>query len=189
MNIFYLDKDPIIAAQMQCDKHVVKMVVESAQMLSTTHRIIDGSLERRKSISGKTMSKYYALPDSRENVLYKAVHMKHPCTIWTCQSNNNYNWHYVHWKALCSEYAYRYGKRHNSEVLLDKYLVSPPHNIEVGYKTPLPLAMGSGPECIDYNDPISSYRKFYMTKQKNFNMVWTKREMPSWFIKVDNDHR
>ena len=42
MNIFYLDRDPVIAAQMMCDKHVVKMILESAQMLSTAHRVLDG---------------------------------------------------------------------------------------------------------------------------------------------------
>ena len=42
MNIFVLDKDPHIAAQMHCDRHVPKMIVESAQMLSTAHRLLDG---------------------------------------------------------------------------------------------------------------------------------------------------
>ena len=57
MNIFILDTDPIVAAQWQCDKHVVKMIVESAQMLSTAHRILDGEQTRRPSKSGKTMVK------------------------------------------------------------------------------------------------------------------------------------
>ena len=66
MNLFILDQDPVVAAQLQCDKHVVKMIVESAQMLSTAHRMLDGSFTRRKSKSGKTMSKYWKLPDERE---------------------------------------------------------------------------------------------------------------------------
>ena len=57
MNIFVLDMNPVTAAQMQCDKHVVKMIVESAQMLSTAHRMIDGYLEKRPSKSGKRMVK------------------------------------------------------------------------------------------------------------------------------------
>ena len=92
MNLFILDKDPIKAAQLQCDKHVVKMIVESAQMLSTAHRMLDGIETRRRSKSGKTMSKYWELPDDRESVLYKAVHMGHPCTVWTMQNDNNYQW-------------------------------------------------------------------------------------------------
>ena len=61
MNIFILDEDPTIAAQMQCDKHVVKMIVESAQMLSTAHRMLDGKLIMKPSKSGKRMVKYYDL--------------------------------------------------------------------------------------------------------------------------------
>ena len=58
MNIFILNEDPIKAAQDQCDKHVVKMIVESAQMLSTVHRMLDGTIETRKSKSGKTNVKH-----------------------------------------------------------------------------------------------------------------------------------
>jgi hypothetical protein len=66
MNIFVLDKNPIKAAQQHCDKHVVKMILESAQMLSTAHRILDGKPEMRRSASGKTMQKYWVLPDARD---------------------------------------------------------------------------------------------------------------------------
>ena len=181
MNVFVLDNDPVKAAQLQCDKHVVKMIVESAQMLSTVHRMLDGVETRRPSQSGKTQSKYWVLPDDRENLLYKAVHMHHPCTIWTAQSNNNYNWHYVHFVALCNEYTYRYGKVHSTDTLLRKALMNLPTNLPIGYKTQFPLAMKDFPECIDYNDVVGSYRKFYQTKQDRFKMVWSKRSVPEWF--------
>ena len=64
MNIFKLDDDPVISAQEQCDKHVVKMPTESAQMLSTAHRILDGYTEKRLSVSGKSMITYWVHPDS-----------------------------------------------------------------------------------------------------------------------------
>ena len=83
MNLFILNVDPIVAAQDQCDKHVVKMIVESAQMLSTVHRMLDGTETEKRSVSGKTMTKYYELSDDREDILYKACHFNHPCTIWT----------------------------------------------------------------------------------------------------------
>ena len=69
MNVFVLDDDPVVAAQLQCDKHVVKMIVESAQMLSTIHRMLDGTKEKRPSKSGKRMVDYYRLHDEREDVL------------------------------------------------------------------------------------------------------------------------
>jgi hypothetical protein len=182
LNLFILDKDPVKAAQLQCDKHVVKMIVESAQMLSTAHRMLDGSLKRAPSKSGKTMSKHWVHPDSNlDAVLYKAVHMAHPCTVWTMQSNNNYNWHYVHFVALCDEYTYRYGKVHSTDTLLREVLRAPPRNIPVGYLTQQPLAMKSNPECMFPNDPVKSYRMFYQTKQERFKMAWSKRDVPEWF--------
>jgi hypothetical protein len=183
LNLFILDKDPVKAAQMLCNKHAGgKMVVESAQMLSTAHRMLDGSMTRAPSKSGKTMSKHWVHPDTHlDSILYKAVHMSHPCTVWTMVSNNNYTWHYIHFKALCEEYTYRYGKIHNTEKLLGKALANLPRNIPVGYLTPQPLAMQSNPECMNPNDIVGSYRAFYQTKQDRFKMVWSKRPVPEWF--------
>lgn len=182
MNLFVLDNCPVEAARLQCDKHVVKMIVESAQMLSTVHRMLDGVQTRMPSKSGKTMSKAWTLPDSRDDILYRAVHMHHPCTIWTAESNNNYNWHYVHFVALCDEYQYRYGKVHATNTLLRDALKNPPINIPTGPLTKQPLAMKANPECMDYRDIVGSYRKFYQTKQDRFKMAWTKRPVPEWFI-------
>jgi len=179
MNIFILDNDPVIAAQMQCDKHVVKMIVESAQMLSTVHRMLDGVMERRPSKSG-SMIQYFYLDDDRENILYKACHFNHPSTIWTRESIDNYIWHYKHFIALCDEYTYRYGKIHATDTKLRKALAVLPNNIPTCKMTPFKLAMASFPECIT-EDPVESYRNFYETKQSRFKMDWTKRQVPEWF--------
>jgi hypothetical protein len=186
MNIFILDKHPVKAAQLQCDKHIPKMVVESAQMLSTAHRMLDGEIDKRPSKSGKTYVKYWKLPDYREDILYKAVHTSHPCTVWTMNTNTNYLWHYEHFTALCDEYTYRYGKVHATDNLLREPLSVMPTNIEYGEMTPFALAMKSNPECMFPDTPVKSYRMFYQTKQKRFKMVWAKREIPNWF-KVAND--
>jgi len=181
MNLFILHEDPIIAAQMQCDKHVVKMIVESAQMLSTAHRVLDGTIENAPSKSGKTIQKHYRLLEDPEmdQILYKAVHRGHPCTIWTMESSSNYEWHWKHFDALCEEYTYRYGKTHATSHL--KYpLWSLPTNIPKGKMTPFKLAMKSNPECM-VGDPVESYRLFYQTKQSRFKMNWSKREQPRWF--------
>lgn len=181
MNIFVLSENPVEAAQLQCNAHIVKMIVESAQMLSTAHRVLDGILKRAPSKSGKTMSKHWTLPDDREATMYKAVHMNHPCTVWTMSSSANYDWHYRHFIALCEEYTYRYNKIHATERLLAAYLRQIPKNIKFGDRTQFPLAMKSNPECMFPNDPVKSYRMFYQTKQDRFKMVWTKREVPEWF--------
>ena len=180
MNLFVLDTDPVEAARLQCDKHIVKMIVESAQMLSTAHRMLDGVQTTRSSVSGKRTVKYWQLSGESEDILYKAVHTGHPCTIWTMRSNNNYNWHYVHFCALCDEFKYRYGKTHATDIKLRDILKSPPRNIPVGYLTNQPLAMQSNPECM-LDDIVKSYRAFYQTKQAKFKMTWTKRDVPEWF--------
>ena len=182
MNIFILDNDPVTAAQMQCDKHVTKMIVESAQMLSTVHRMLDGTMERRPSKSG-AMLQYWKLHDDREDIVYKACHFNHPSTIWTRESKANYDWHYKHFIGLCDEYTYRYGKVHSTDTKLRKHLVHSPNNIPMKGMTPFKLAMGSNPECM-FEDAVKSYRAFYHTKQAKFNMAWTKRPQPKWFNAV-----
>lgn len=166
MNIFILSTDPELAAQYQCDKHVVKMCVESAQMLSAAHRLLDN----------------ITTADYRDNVLYRATHVNHPCTRWTMETSGNYNWHLYHWLALCKEYQYRYGKKHKSYMKLAGMLSYQPRNIKLDVKTPFVLAMKSNPECMNVNDPVASYRSFYHTKQNNFAMKWEKnRDEPVWF--------
>ena len=187
MNLFVLDNNPVIAAQLQCNKHIPKMAVESAQMLSTVHRMLDGRLTRAPSKSGKTMSKHWIHPDpALDKVLYKAVHMHHPCTVWSAESGANYDWHYEHFIALCDEYTYRYGKIHATDKLLRGVLKNRPFQIKSGSFTPQPLAMKANPECINYRDIVGSYRNFYQTKQHRFKMVWTSRPVPEWFVYQNN---
>lgn len=181
MNLFILDENPTVAAQLQCDKHVVKMIVESGQMLSTVHRLLDGNITIRPSKSGKRQVKYWELTGDRENKLYKAVHMNHPCTVWTRESIENYAWHYDHFVALCDEYKYRYGKVHKTDYELRDLLRNPPNNIPKVARTPFKLAMKANPECMFPEDPVKSYRMYYQTKQDRFAMNWSKRSIPEWF--------
>jgi hypothetical protein len=192
MNLFILSMDPIEAAEMQCDKHVPKMLVESGQMLSTAHRVLDGKLTKKPSKSGKTMVKYWDLYEGAndleaELLYYKAVHVGHPCTKWTMESDSNYRWHWEHMKALADEYTYRYStekepyKTHKTQRELLWQIQSIPRNIPKGPMTPFPLAMKSNPECM-FDDPVKSYRAFYQTKQERFKMLWEKgRDKPEWF--------
>jgi hypothetical protein len=162
MNIFILDKDPIKAAQAQCDKHVVKMVIESAQLLCTAHRVLDG--------------------DKARNIdkLYHSTHINHPCSIWVRDTVGNYMWLYNHFTALCDEYTYRYNKFHKSDIDLRSTLVVPPKNIPIGKRTYFAEAI-TYPEC-RLSNPIDSYRKYYLAKQQVIDMSWTKRHAPAWFI-------
>mgnify|MGYP001160850178 FL=1 len=188
MNIFVLDKDPTIAAQLQCDKHVVKMIVESAQMLSTAHRMLDGIKIKKPSKSGKRMVDYYDLFEGPYNdleaelIYMKAVHHNHPCTQWTRESAANYKWLWNHLYALCKEYTYRYDKIHKTERKQLWPLQSTPRCIPDIGQTQFRLAMKHQPQCMFPNDPVKSYKLYYQTKQDDFKMVWTGRDVPDWFV-------
>lgn len=182
MNRFIIEETPRECAQSHCDKHIVKMPTEEAQMLSTVHRILDGTETRRLSSTGKTMAKYWELEDDREQTLYKAVHPKHPCTLWAMETLGNYRWAYALFEELCEEYSYRYNREHAAYTRLAESLRCAPDNIpKILDVTPMPLAMKSNPECINHSDVIGSYRHFYATKKERFSLTWKNRDEPVWW--------
>jgi hypothetical protein len=185
MNIFKLHEDMVIAAQMQCDKHVVKMVVESAQMLSTAHRVIDGAQMNCKTKTGRS-TKLWCLPDDRDHQLYKAVHVNHPSTLWTRESRENYQWHYGHWVGLCEEYTFRYGKIHSTDTKLRTILKNPPTRLESLGLQPLRTAVSAYPECIVEGDVVQTYRNFYKADKSKFAKWEKTRKAPDWWIEHTN---
>lgn len=176
MNIFYLHSDPKVCASMHNDKHVVKMILEYAQLLSTAHRILDGKLVEGVSKSGRK-AKRYELPDKRDSVLYTATHANHPSAVWVRQSTRNYDWLYRLFGELCNEYTYRYGKIHSTQ-RLDADLMFPPNNLKIGDFTEPPPAMPD-----DYKvpgDSVTSYRNYYINDKMKMSR-WTNSPMPEWF--------
>jgi len=185
MNIFVLDSDPLIAAQMMCDKHIPKMIVESGQMLSTTHRMLDGKLTKKPSKSGKTMVKYWDLYEGSDDLeaellYYKAVHTAHPCTVWSMQSSDNYRWHWEHMRALCDEYTYRYNKMHKTHRELLYAIEALPRNIPKGGLTPFAQAMKQYPECIVPGNAVQAYQNYYHAA-KPFAKWERGRAAPNWW--------
>jgi len=181
MNIFVLDECPVTSAQMMCDKHIPKMIVEAAQMLSTAHRMIDGRMEKRPSKSGKVMVKYYVHPnDNLEKSLYKAVHFGHPCTVWSMESKDNYQWHYEHFLGLIDEFSVRYKKQHRTANKLTEILSVHPQNIPDIGLTEFPQAMKAFPECMVEGNAVQAYRNYYHMS-KSF-AKWEKgRPAPNWW--------
>jgi hypothetical protein len=175
VNIFAIDKDPIQSAMWMVDRHVVKMVLETAQLLSTAHRILDGEQYIDKTKTGRNI-KRWLLADEREQHLYSATHVNHPSAIWCRETNNNYNWLYCHFVGLLSEYTHRYGKVHKCQSMAE-WLMRPPYNIPVGYKTQVTPAMPD--EYKVPGDSIASYRNYYRGAKKRMHK-WTKREAPEW---------
>lgn len=179
MNIFYLDHDVTKCAEMHNDKHVVKMILEYAQLLSTAHRCLDGVLTVGLSKSGRKR-KQYVLPDGREQVLYSATHINHPSAVWVRQSDANYAWLFRMFGALMDEYTYRYGKTHACERLADA-LSHRPKNIPTGTFTQPTPAMPD--EVKIAGDSIQSYRNYYI-KNKPHLASWKKRNKPEWYANV-----
>jgi hypothetical protein len=161
MNIFYLDSHPKVAAQMMCDKHVVKMILESAQMLSTTHRVLDG--DTYADMMG----------------LYKIAHKNHPSTKWVRESPANYTWLYDHMIALMGEYTWRYNKHHATERLIEP-LRKPPivllETLQKGFTDP-PQCM---PDHCKDDDTVKAYRKYYISEKSDF-AKWKSRPRPFWW--------
>lgn len=176
MNIFYLDKDPVVAARWMVDKHVVKMILESAQLLCTAHRLLDGVETLGKSATGRNV-KRWVLSDAREPVLYSATHINHPSAVWCRQSVENYNWLTDHMFALLHEYTHRYNKQHKIEGELSYMLQSPPHNLREYDSTLMPSAMADEYKISD--DPIVNYRNYYKIGKSRMHK-WTNRQPPEW---------
>jgi len=179
MNIFYLDHDVTKCAEMHNDKHVVKMILEYAQLLSTAHRVLDGVELSGLSASGRK-NKFWTLADSRDYTLYKATHIHHPSAVWVRQSKENYLWLANMLLALCEEYTYRYGKVHKTERdgLVNVLLKNIPNNIaDSNFTQPTPAM----PDEVKISgDSIKSYRNYYINNKTHL-ASWKKRSTPGWY--------
>lgn len=178
MNIFYIDPNPVVAAQGMVDKHVVKMILESAQLLSTAHRLLDGRETAGKSKTGRN-AKRWVLDDSRDDVLYQATHINHPSAVWCRKSVQNYTWLVDHFFALGEEYTYRYGKTHKCFGELSYMLQSPPKNLTNYDMTTMPSAMA--PEYVISEDPLENYRNYYRVGKARMHS-WKNRQPPEWMF-------
>lgn len=183
MNIFALSKNPEIAALYHADKHVVKMILEYAQLLSTAHRLLDG-VQYTDVSSGRNI-KRWRLCDDREQTLYKATHVNHPCAVWARETSDNYKWLYELFYHTCKEYTHRYGKVHLTESKLLYTLKDLPDSIPIAGMTLFPLAMPDNlrEEVHSLYDCVNVYRKYYHYKRdvSGIQMHWSSpRTTPSW---------
>ena len=183
MNIFYLHNEAKTCAQMHNDKHCVKMILEYSQLLSTAHRVLDGSENVGKSQTGRKKTKW-VLNDERDSILYSATHINHPSAIWVRQSDSNYRWLHNLLHELCKEYAYRYGRIHKCESsgLVDVLSTVPNNIVSAEFTEPTP-AMPD--EFVVAGDSICSYRIYY-NKAKQHLASWkgklNGRNVPDWFL-------
>lgn len=184
MNIFYTNSNPYICAKEHCNVHQNKMIIEYAQMLSSAHRILDGTKYTIITPRKKTI---YELHDERQDILYKATHINHPCSKWIRISNENYQWVYETLYHLCKLYYMRNQKHHKTSNLLS-LLSESPMNIPIGTFTTPPKAM---PDEYKIGDTISSYKNYlcakyhdWLTRERKMKVEWYISK-PNWVTNVE----
>jgi hypothetical protein len=146
MNIFYLDENPKIAAEYHCNKHVVKMIIETGQMLSTAHHISEPS-------------------SPILNEIYKPAYRNHPMSVWVRTNTSNYEYAYNLFRWLLHEYNTRYHKEHSASRLL--------YNLSKPPKTVPQAPLSSVPQCMPdqykvANNSIAAYRAYYKAEKSRF---------------------
>lgn len=163
MNLFI--PSPIIETSVQSldDRRLIKMCLETAQLLSTAVRIIDEDT---------------TLP------VYKLTHKNHPVAVWVRQTSGNYIYTLNYFKAICDEYSYRFKKTHKSFSLYPifvKFITSNEY-IPLMDSSITPFA-----NCTDYktDEVHTAYKKCLTNKWNNDKISprWTKRNVPSFFTK------
>jgi len=183
MNIFFLDRDPELCAKYHNDKHVVKMVVEYAQLLSTAHRVWDGKPYWDKTANGRRIKRWKMFQGYHEHNLYKASHVNHPSSIWTRASVDHYVWLHKLWLHLAKEYEYRYKREHLTYQKLKDIVIKYPRNIKANGWVDPPPAMPV--EAKVMGDAIASYHNYYRNYKSSFNN-FKGRDVPH-FLDETND--
>ena len=184
MNIFTTNVCPVISAKEMCDKHVVKMIVEYAQLMSTAHRVLDGKEYEGRTRLNRRIKRWLHPDEKMEKILYKASHIKHPSGIWCRSTTANYNWLYRHFRAACDEYTHRYGKVHLTELKFSEIFKTPPVNLPKGPQQEFAVAIAADQTCrkvpgFNSLKPVDKYKQ-YIINDKPF-AVWTNRQPPEWF--------
>lgn len=162
MNIFATNECPVKSAQALPNILVNKMILESAQILSTAHFELDG-----------------------KQVGYKPTHKNHPCSIFARKSSGNYKWLWEHYKALCDEFTFRTGKVHKTSSLLET-LKTPPKNIGNSAVSIDFMCMPDEHKRTlnvheNYKLYLNAKFKEWGTRQdRPVKAEWTKRNKPEW---------
>lgn len=171
MNVFALDQDPAVAAQMQCDKHVVKMSIEYAQLLSTAHHLLGSDPQVLAQV-------------------YKPTHKYHPMTQWVMEHPAHYAWVYRMMVQTWGEYTYRYGKTHASSRMHDILAHVPrglnSHDRPVPPPQCMPDEYKVHPASPSWTDTVDAYRQYYHGAKARFAR-WTKRDAPVWWTQPNGE--
>jgi len=157
MNIFVVDENPVAAARQLCNRHIIKMPLETAQILCAV-------LYRH----------------GKEDTIYKPTHAKHPSVLWAGDTRNNFVWLAQHGMELCREYTRRYGKTHKCQAVIES-CIAEMDIVPKGSRTPFVQVMG---ETYQHKNPVVAYRRYIAFGKQYMNKgqgpQW-KSDPPNWF--------
>lgn len=191
MNLFLLHWNPRLCARMHFDRHVVKMILELAQILSTAHHV----LQKEQASVWMKEDERMGLQPGEPRRIYRSTHVNHPVVQWARRHVNNYRYTACLGLELCTEYTFRYGKVHKTEATLHflSQNVPPADHFE---NPDAPVEFGAGdywvtcpaqamPEALRCpGQPIDAYRAYYQSEVKAKLRAWKNRERPDWFAMI-----
>jgi len=189
LNILWLDDDPSVAAQQHCDRHVPKMIMETAQILSSVWHVqagVHAGAAWTQVLSVDWLPPTQAAPPREIDWfsvtlcgqrIYRARHTIHPAVAWACQYGGNYDWLYKLGMALLAEYEYRFGRLHACMPVLRTLELMPPPLL----KTADQFCDGRiiMPAEIAAEEVVESYRNYYRKSKLN-SLQYTRRKPPTW---------
>ena len=158
MNIFVLDYNPRKCVEYYCDKHIVKMILESVQLLSSAYHLCDPEILKTCPYTP-----------------YRLTHKNHPCAKWVRESYSNFYWLLMLTWEYCKEYTFRYEKIHACQ----KHVLWMIHNLPNVPKKPFTFPAQAMPEKYKCNDPVQAYKNYYIGEKLYF-IRYTKRTAPVW---------
>ena len=205
MIIFYLDKQPHISAIYHCDQHVVKMILEYAQLLSTTWRWF-AEHQPVCHYGTETELKWTLRPDCKKilDLCYKSTHVNHPSAVWVRQSRHHYLYLVRMYDALCLEYKNRYDKDHQTKERFESpfeihrkwayfsnsiWNVGPPPPIHhySGHKSKFEEPPQCMPDEYKHDDTVTAYRNFYKYDKSKFAR-YRRAPRPIWLHDIATEY-
>lgn len=159
MNIFVTDLDPEICAVHHCDIHLRKMILETAQLLSTAHFVTHG-----------------------DSPAYKATHVNHPCSIWIRASFDNYEWGLSLFESLLDEFKFRFGKSHAAEIHVENLIVVPdlPRIGRTNFALAMPAEFKTNDACWSYQTYLRDKFQEWEKRERPIYAQYTGRERPAF---------
>ena len=176
MNIFVTDPDPVKSAEVLPDKHVVKMPLETCQMLAVVYS------KWYYGWGNDLLPKKDGTPYSTEKGAFRG----HPCTIWAAQSIANTAWLIQHGFGLLEEYTHRYGKIHSCQTAMnaaEKVFEEKTGRTLLCHKEATPFAF-AGPDVFKYDTSINTftaYKNYISSKPwASSNYLRDPSKKPNW---------